>query len=171
MTNKLIALVVALEFLLAVASWLFSALGYPVSNLLSDEGLRWSLRYGFSALPVEYLATLIMACIAVGVLPKWQDKAALRKMTVWLALLWIVTLAFAAWPSSPLRGVSGGLYPSPFVSALPTLVCLSVIVVCVAMNIRSAGDMLVYGIRKYAVIIFFYLLLSFLLSEIRYVWQ
>ncbi len=171
MTNRLLFLVLLVEFLVAVASWLFSALGYPICNLFSDEGLRWLLRYGFTSFPARYFCTFVLACMAIGTLPKWADWAAWRKMLVLLTLLWLLLLAFVLWQDSPLRGVNGGFYPSPFVSALPVLLCLSVIVVNVAMNVGSAADLLVRGIRRYAILLVFYLLLSFLVSEITFLWQ
>ncbi len=171
MTNRLLALVVIVELLVAIASWLFSVLGYPVNNLFSDEGLRWLLCYGFSSFPARYFTTFVLACVAVGVWPQWKDKVAVRRTCVYLVLLWLVIIAFVVWPDSPLRGVNGGFYPSPFARALPEMLCLSVIVVGLCTNGRSAADLLARGIRKYAIIIVFYLLLTFLVSEWTFLWQ
>ncbi len=171
MTNRLLALTVIAEFLVAVASWLFSALDYPINNLLSDEGLRWLLRHGFSSTLSGYFGTFVLACVAVGALPRWADRAAWRRAGLYLLLLWLLLLAFVLWSGSPLRGVGGGFFPSPFARALPVLLCLSVIVAGVAVDVRSAGDLLVRGIRRYSILIVFYLLLSFLVSELTFLWQ
>ncbi|MCD7720698.1 MAG: hypothetical protein LUI09_00535 [Prevotellaceae bacterium] len=167
MTNRLLLTSLILAVLVAVASWLFSTLGYPVGNLFSQEGLRWCLLHGFSALPARWFCTFVLACIAVGCL----ERKRLRRMGVYLALVWLLMLAFVLWSGSPLRGVSGGLYPSPFVHALPLLLCLSVIVVSLAMSPSSASELLVRGIRRYAILIVFYLIISFIVGEVRFLWQ
>ncbi len=171
LSQFLLAFVVVVEFLVAVASWLFSVLGYHVNNLFSDEGLRWLLCNGFSSFPARYFTTFVLACIAVGVLPRWADKVAWRRMCLYLLLLWLLILAFVLWPDSPVRGVNGGFFPSPFARALPVMLCLSVIVVGLCSNGESAADLLVRGIRKCSILIVFYLLLTFLVSELTFLWQ
>ncbi len=170
-SDRLLASGVAIAIVIALASWLFSALGYPVNNLFSAEGLRWCLRHGFSALPGEWLCIFVLACMAAGSLPSLTDRSALRKTAPSLALLWCLILAFVLWPSSPLRGVSGGLYPSPFVHALPALLCLSVLAVGIIREPHQASALLVRGIRKYAILIVFYLMVSFIVGEMRFLWQ
>ncbi len=171
MTNRLLAFVVVVEFLVAIASWLFAVLGYPVNNLFSDEGLRWLACYGFSSFLARYFTTFVLACMAVGVLPSWKDRVAVRRTAIYLVLLWVVILAYVAWPDSPLRGVNGGFYPSPFARALPETLCLSVIIVGLFTNGRPVADLLVHGIRRYAILIVFYLLLILLVSELTFLWQ
>lgn len=169
MTSKLLAIVFAFMLLAALGSWVASVLGFSVNNLLSDEGLRWLLQHGGSSLSGKPMTLGLLLCIAWGSCPHWTNRPALFRMALHLAWLWAGILLFALWPSSPLRGLGGQVFPSPFSHSLPALLCLSIVGVNACLQPSQAGQLLTRGLRRYAIYIIFALLLGFLYDEIRYI--
>lgn len=169
MMNKLLAALVAFMVLALLGSWVGSVLGLPVNNLFSDEGIRWMLLRGGSSLSGKPMAFGLLFCIAWGTCPHWTDRPALLRMAFYLAWLWAFILLFALWPSSPLRGLGGQVFPSPFSHSLPVLILLSVAGVNASLHPSQAAKLLTSGLRRYAIHIVFALLLGFLYDEIRYI--
>ncbi|MCD8302262.1 MAG: hypothetical protein LUC44_04500 [Prevotellaceae bacterium] len=168
--NKLFILCLAFCVIVPLVSWLLSALGYSVGNLISAEGLRWLLHHGHETLLFRLFPLFVLACIALDSLLLMFCRKYWLKFAVSLCVIWVVLLAFVLWSESPLRGVDGGLCPSPFVHALPQLICLSVIASSLLATPQWILPALVESLRRYAVLIVFYLVICCLYSEIVYVW-
>lgn len=134
--------------LVAVASWLLSALGYSDQNLLSAQGLRWL----FSHPVPEWESTMLLwalwlftalGCTRLsglsGEIWNWitgQGKQSTRRQRYALRLAGLATacgivflLHCALAPSSPLLGVTGKLWPSPYLDGLLPCICLITIIV------------------------------------------
>ncbi len=169
--NKLFVFCLFLCVLLPLASWLLSSLGYSVGNLISAEGLRWLLRHGPETVLFRLFPLFVLVCIALCSLRFMFRREHWVKFAISLCVIWVVLLAFVLWSDSPLRGVDGGLCPSPFVHALPQLICLSVTASSLLATPRFILRALVEGLRRYVVLIIFYLVICCLYSEIVYVWQ
>ncbi len=168
--NKLFLLCLAFCVIVPLVSWLLSALGYPVGNLISAEGLRWLLRHGPETLLFRLFPLFVLVCIALGSLEFMSFREMWYRFAVSLCVIWVVLLAFVLWSGSPLRGVDGGLYPSPFVHVLPQLICLSVTASALFVTPERILPVLVDCLRRYAILIIFYLVVCCLYSEIVYVW-
>ncbi len=134
-----------------------------LNNPISGEGLRYMLRHGLGGPVMEHFPTFVLAIIALGMLPSCADRKGWTRLAVWLAVVWAMLFAFVLWPQSPLRGVSGGLCPSPFVSALPVLLPLSVI--CVRLSSAS----LVGGLKRKAWWIVAYMCAAVLCNLITFI--
>ena len=80
-------------------------------------------------------------------------------------------------PGSPLRAITGGLWPSPLVSGLPVIIALivqaaAILYAYLNLYFTSAGKfcfMLSWGIRRYAIWIVAAMLLSFIHGTLHYV--
>ncbi|MBP5381493.1 MAG: hypothetical protein J6Y39_07210 [Bacteroidaceae bacterium] len=115
-------LLLATILLAIVASWIFSALGYPLHNVISAEGLRWlftrSLRDKHNILP-SFILFLITVSLYI---PKAKDGIKIGKVG-WIPLLLLLFFL----PSSPLLGVTGGLFPSPLLRGIVPVFCMCAI--------------------------------------------
>lgn len=154
----LIALLLLLNLLTVVGSWLLSALGADIPNLLSPEGVRWLFRLHLSVsvlVRAECLLTLVVVAGAFYCSGLWgglatqlgQWLACRRKVeaprllslrqrrALWLSALTVV-LGFGilflsvGLTSSPLRSATGHVWPSPFLHGLLFSLALILIVAC-----------------------------------------
>ena len=166
------------------ASWMLSACGYPCRPLLSDEGLRWL----FLHLP-GLLATPLTACALVWVMGGGAGETCARThgrdashaparaaIAAALALGFLPLLVFLL-PHSPLRGITGGLWPSPLLSGLPVIIPLVLLAAAMlhaylSLWLTSGARLcllLSWGIRRHALWIVAAMLLSFIHGTLRYV--
>ena len=140
------ALVVA-QVVLVLMSWLLSALQIEgVRSLLSSEGVRWFCGNFASFVASPALVWLLLMAMAVGgidhsglqlllrtprSLRNYRQKLALR-ITVFAFMAYAaVVLALAIAPHAVLLSATGGLFPSPFSSALVPIVAFGLLLLSV----------------------------------------
>jgi aminobenzoyl-glutamate transport protein len=140
------ALVVA-QVVLVLMSWLLSALQIEgVRSLLSSEGVRWFCGNFASFVASPALVWLLLMAMAVGgidhsglllllrtprLLRNYRQKLALR-ITVFAFMAYVaVVLALAIAPHAVLLSATGGLFPSPFSSALVPIVAFGLLLLSV----------------------------------------
>lgn len=165
------------------ASWMLSAFGYPCRSLISEEGLRWLCLHllGLTATPLTACALLYAS--AVGA---WEICARIYRQGGTRTALWTTALAALALcslpllalvlPDSPLRAITGGIWPSPLASGLPAIIALIMLAVAVLygylnLYFTSPGKfclMLSWGLRRHAVWIVAAMLVSFIHGTLQY---
>lgn len=147
MSNRL-ATIVSFALLAATAAtavwaWVASVRNADVQSVLSVEGLRWLFTHSLDD-PRRLLSSSLLLLLAFGsvgecgLLADLRADAPLRHRRlafgtlVGFLLVFVLFLLFLLLPSSPLRGITGTLLPSPFVSGVVPVgafcvVCLSVV--------------------------------------------
>lgn len=165
-------------------SWMLSAFGYSCRSLISDEGLRWLCLHLSSlvATPITIYALLYaMAAGALEMCVRIYQKSA-NQASAWvtvlvaLALCSIPILAFVM-PDSPLRGISGSIWPSPLISGMPVIIALIILAAAILysyLNLyltsaRKFCIMITWGIRRHAIWIVVAMLLSFIHGTLHYI--
>ncbi len=157
--------------LLALFSWIGSLAGLAVSNLISADGLRWLLVQGLQGGALRWLPHVVVGAMALGGFSAAEWKVQPQRVVV-LLLLAVVVLSLAVMlPESPLRGIGGGLWPSPFSHSWWLVLCLLVMTMNVVLSKRSAMEVVSTGLGKYARLIVLFLIFAFLYNEITYIWK
>lgn len=152
MAGAVMALVV-LETVLAISSWVFSAL-FPdlgLSNLLAGEGIRWFFGHFSAIIASPLLAWLVLCASAVGCAVQsglvsvltfrermgFRDRAAmafvLAALFAYVGLIAALTLS----PHAVLLSASGRLFPSPFSHGLVPVVAFGVTMCSVVFGVAS----------------------------------
>lgn len=189
--NSLLSRIVLL--LLAMASWVFpcltwilSAFDLPVRSLFSDEGLRWLFYNGSASLvgyPIELIILFLLSLGAfryVGFFSRpWKSPVAWYATLVLFVALVLLLASGAFSVHSPLVSITGTLQHSPFLFGLPTAFCLVLLVTALFYGLLSgrlkhASDfaaLLTYGVSHYASWLLSAMLLSFLVSCIRFAFR
>ncbi len=161
----------SLAVLLAVVSWIASAMGMDVNNLFSGQGLRWFLMRGLQGGAMVYWPHFILLMLLFGTYPAkitWQIcKSYLFRLIPVLACF----VVLAVWVESPLRGVGGGLVPSPLAHAGFVVMILSLLGISLSLHSRSVMDVLANALRKMATMIILYPIFALLYNEITYIWN
>ena len=184
--NFVLLVEVLLHILLVISSLVLSSAGYPVNNILSSEGLRWSFLNAVSNVLHEPLFYLIGFFLSRGAFKRsGLDKALLRlcigmrgvplsfrqRRALWFALLLtllfvLLLLVLVLFPQGILVSVTGRVFPSPFsVGLVPTcmvaLVLVSVTYGVIGNTLRTFHEVVqsIYcGLGEYAGWILVYLL-------------
>lgn len=117
------------------ASWLASVVGLPVRSMLSDEGVRWLFMHGMEgafafpalhvlmAVPPTCTISWVIAEHGQATGPTSRRRSALLSGLSVLLVGFVILVILALWPQSPLLGLSGGLFPSPFLRGLYAGLC------------------------------------------------
>lgn len=169
MTNRFFQISLILAVLVALLSCILSIVGLPVNNLLSAEGLRWLLVHGIQDGAFRYLPPVVLAVIALGTIPMGRARVSTFQLILRYALLLAFWVFMAWWKDSPLRGISGALWPSPLSHSWFAIICLSLTAVNLSFVWNRVGQALADGLRKYALALVAFLVLAFLYNEIMYI--
>lgn len=167
------------------ASWMLSACGCSCRSLLSDEGLRWLFLHLPGLLATPLTACALVWASAVGAL---ERCARIHRHGASRTLAWVATAAALALgvlpllafllPHSPLRGITGGLWPSPLLTGLPVIIPLVLLAAAMlyaylGLYLTSParlGLLLSWGLRRHALWILAAMLLSFIHGTVEYGW-
>lgn len=169
MTDRFFQVSLILAVLVALLSCILSIIGLPVNNMLSAEGLRWLLVHGVQDGAFRYLPSVVLAIVALGTIPLRHTRVSTFRLILRYALLLAFWVFMVWWKDSPLRGISGGLWPSPLSHSWFAVLCLSLTAVNLSFAWNRVGQALADGVRKYALALVAFLVLAFLYNEITYV--
>lgn len=153
--NIIFLVEVLVHILLVISSLVFSSAGYPINNILSSEGLRWSFLNTVSNVLHEPLVYLIGFFLSWGAFKRsGLDKALLRlclgmkgvplsfrqRRALWfvllLSLLFVVMLlVLVLMPQGILVSVTGQVFPSPFSTGLIPTCMLALVLVSVTYGV------------------------------------
>lgn len=187
-----------------LSSWLLSAAGFDVSNFLSPEGVRWLFRQPFDVSMMTRMEVLLLTMVVVGAVSYsglWNGlMSALRgfmdhgaeaggvvkhpvtlrqRRALWLSgfiavAAFSLLALFVCFPSSPLRAVTGRVWPSPFLHGLLQTSTLIVLGTCAVYGATSRhlrtpahfAALFYHGIRRYALLLVVWYLVEVLVSMI-----
>ena len=169
MTDRFFQVGLILAVLIALLSCILSIVGLPVNNLLSAEGLRWLLVHGVQDGAFRYLPAVVLAIIALGTIPLRRTRVSTFQLFLRYALLLAFWIFMVWWKDSPLRGISGGLWPSPLSHSWFAILCLSLTAVNLSFAWSRVGQALADGVRRYAMALAAFLVGAFLYNEIMYI--
>lgn len=194
MKNKIVAylsvLLLIVEVVLIVGSWLYAALNPEsgVRSMLSSEGIRWAFGGYIHQMQSSLLVWLLLAGMAYGALRhsrfseglhslRYRQRVALRFSIVTLAVYLAVMAFFAFAPHAILLSVTGNLFPSAFSDAVLPLLCFGIMLMSVVYGVMSGSfpsvpsvfNALVSGISSIAPFVILYLIASHLIYIISYI--
>ena len=184
--SRIIVLLLCLQALLVLFSWIGNAYGMRLHSPLSASGIRWAFSKLIPEISAPYLVWLLLLAAAYGVMRNagfdfhpttYRHRLAWRTAFA-LALLFAVSIIFLAFvPHAVLLNVVGRLYPSPFLSSIVPY--SSVFIICVSMlygsivgkyhHFSDIISSLCKGISCFAPIIILYLISAALICSIAYV--
>lgn len=146
-----------------------------------NEMLRHLWLHGMEHLATTWLVAAILLLISVGAAlrsgylhalrnRRWREDALIVSASLHLLFLFLLML-MAIIPSSPLRGVTGALMPSPWLHGLyPSLCTISIICSIVyalatgrVNSPRSLLELLTYGITRWPWLILLTMIISTIL--------
>ena len=174
----------ALEAVLALLSWLFSA-AMPdsgVNSLFSGSGIRWFFGHYTGMLNTPVLVWLLLSAVAFGCCRSsgilrlfvfrrkflFRERMALVGVAFILVLYVAVILLLTVVPNAVLLSATGRLFPSPFSASAVPVAAFGICVLSVAYGLlsgkfRSPDDVchsLFAGIETAAPLFFLYILLT-----------
>lgn len=127
-----------------------------------DDLIRHIWMHGTARVASPLLTHALMILIAIGSiihsrLFRHHDVDAIWTSIVVATICIISLILLAVLPSSPLIGVTGSLYPSPWVDGLIPALCTSAIIISVTFGLvsgkintlRTLLDNLTYGIQRW----------------------
>lgn len=125
-----------------------------IIRLLWLNGPEWM---GGVIVVYTVLSVVAVGCVVKCGIFKHRDKDGLWAAAVVLLTMVIILLLLAFVPTSPLIGVTGHLFPSPWVHGLFAFTCFSMVLTAIvygliAGSIRSMGDVLniiCFGIKRW----------------------
>lgn len=175
---------VVVQVLTVLLSWIVSAVwpSLAVESLLGNSGLRWLLSSYADNVSSPILSWMLLLSVAYGMFryngfpqsltsknednPKVLFARKIFYLEIFLGILFCLILAF--YPHSFVLGVSGHLFPGPFL----TIVLFVMIMVTIFANIsfmylsekatddKSTEKALIFGLQSVAPLIVIYLLLK-----------
>ena len=183
------AAILAGEVLLALVSWVVSALvpGAGLRSLLDGEGVRWLFRNSTSSLLSPLLVWLLMGSMAWGCMKGsgvmrmrtgvYRERAAFGAMLLCVAVYVGAIILLALVPHAVLLSATGSLFPSPFSAALVPVVLMGISVASLVFgavagryeSISHCFRTIAAGIGSGAPFIIFYMLAAHCWSCIKYV--
>lgn len=185
---RLLLLLLVLELLLVLISWLLSATQTEgIRTILSSEGLRWLMGQFTVMLLKPQLIWLLLLAMAGGCL--WQScifrlaqtsfrrQFALRLSAVVFIVQVIGVLLLIAMPQAVLLSATGAFWPSPFSRALVPLAALIIINTSICYGLLSRTftsavaiyDSIKWGLSKAAPLIILYLFVVLIYESCRFV--
>ena len=127
-----------------------------------DDLIRHIWMHGTARVASPLLTHALMILIAIGSiihsrLFRHHDVDAIWTSIVVATICIISLILLAVLPSSPLIGVTGSLYPSPWVDGLIPALCTSAVVISITFGLvsgrintlRTLLDNLTYGIQRW----------------------
>lgn len=127
-----------------------------------DDLIRHIWMHGTARVASPLLTHALMILIAIGSiihsrLFRHRDIDAIWTSIVVATICIISLILLAVLPSSPLIGVTGSLYPSPWVDGLIPALCTSAVVISITFGLvsgkintlRTLLDNLTYGIQRW----------------------
>lgn len=186
--------------ILAPLSWIGSAIGYPMRNLFSDEGLRWFYAHLHESFTTPVLAVALPAALLCGAVSRsglgrvladicqlrgkrpritYRQKTALGIAGIFFTVYFSTVLLCVLTPHAILLGATGRIYPSPFAYGILPVTALgvqftSMIYANLSNHLHGPDEILsvlYWGIRHYAVWIFITLLAAQLIHTIIYIFN
>ena len=140
-----------------------------------DEFLRHIWLHGTEAAASEWLVYTILILMALGSILRsriitQRDAEGLMAAAVVMLTSMVLLLLSAFLPESPLLGVTGGLFPSPWSHGIVQCVCIGCVVVCATFGLvagtihswRDALQLITYGISRWPWVILLIMLLTFM---------
>lgn len=192
MRNRLFArvalLLVLLELALVVGSWALSVLlpSCGVRSILTGGGVRWFVEQFMNGPCLSVLVWLAAWLMAIGCAARsgigkvfsrkrpllYRERTALGFSAIIIAAFVISVSLLTLSPQAALLNVSGGLFPSPFSTAIVPATALCVCVVSMVYGLtagrfQTLTDIylsLIYGMEKGSPLFLFY----FLLIQLHY---
>lgn len=177
------------QLLLVLVSWILSAASptSAVRSMLSEEGIRWYLGHFSDMLATPVLVCMLLlamayGCIVKGVAIKAQSfreqRARLFTLIFLLAYAGIV-LSLVLLPQAILRSASGALWPSPFSASLIPVTAFGLMLSAVVYGVVAGRfnrltdvyDAVLYGIKKTAPLLLFYVLIAQLFESFCFVFM
>ncbi len=147
------ALLILLELVLVLSSWVLSAMmTWPIHSLLSSEGIRWFLGNAHEMILSPVLVWILLSAIAYGLFVESglglhadgrREKVGLRTdgrrermgrrvASIVLLIYVVIIISLVAVPHAILLSATGSLFPSPFSRALVPMIALGLIISSVA---------------------------------------
>lgn len=182
-----------LQALTILLSWVVSAM-WPtlgIHSLLSGSGLRWLLNTVPNNLSDEHFTWFLLFCLYIGTfvysgLPKkiisFADCDFRERFGIYLFFLVVITglivcLILGVYPHSSLLGVTGHLFPGPYLSAVMLVLGMSIFGGSVVFMLLSgrmekwkdAEKACVFGLQSAAPLIVIYFLLKELVEMLIFV--
>lgn len=153
--NIILLVEVLVHILLVISSLVFSSAGYPINNILSSEGLRWSFLNAVSNVlhePLIYLIgfflswgafkrsgldrALLRLCLGIrGVPLSFRQRRALWFVLLLTVLFVVMMLVLVLFPQGILVSVTGQVFPSPFSMGLVPTCMLALVLVSVTYGV------------------------------------
>lgn len=195
LTVLLVILVVLPPF-----SWLGSAMGLPVRNLFSGEGIRWFYAHLHESLTTPLFRVVIPVVLVVGAFmrsglgrllgglcrmrqaDKWvtyRQRTALLVAGIFFVAYFVAMLLLILAPQAVLLSAMGHIFPSPFAYGMIPVSTLglqitALIYARLSNHLHGLGEslsVLYWGIRSYAAWIFIAILAAQVLNTITYVFN
>lgn len=191
---RVYTLLIVLQLLLILASWLLSAWNPEsgVRSLLSGEGLRWLLGGYAHRVVSPFLGVMVLVAVGWGAVLSsglwhsllhfrrcgYRERSALRHAFCALLAIWIVLVIFLLPQPTQLLSATGSLFPSPLIRSIPLLVCLSLSLPSLVYSVISDSTctarrlyaLLFYGLRRSIPWLFLYVLVYQLYVTVCFVW-
>jgi p-aminobenzoyl-glutamate transporter AbgT len=182
-----------LQVLIILLSWIISAIfpAHGFHSLLSDSGIRWLLsRYinnGYSDFLIWFLfCSSFIGTFIWSKLPKkiisfkscdYNERFAIRVFFCELAIGIFICLLLALYPHSSLLGITGKLFPGPFIMGISFILGITILGGSVTFLMLSgklktyedASKALLFGIKAVAPLVVIFFLLKETLEMIRFV--
>ncbi len=137
----LAALLIILELVLVLLSWVLSATTtWPVHSLLSSEGIRWFLGHAHEMVLSPLLVWIIFFAMAYGIFVEsgfrfradHRQERVGRNIALVVLLLYVFTIILlVAVPHAILLSSTGNIFPSPFSKAFVPMLSLGLLIVSV----------------------------------------
>lgn len=196
----ILSVVLVLLILTAPLSWIGSAMGYPLYNLFSEEGVRWFYahmheRFTTSLLAVVFPVVLICGSLirsGLGQLLKdicrikgrrtritYRQKTALMIAGIFFAVYFIIMLLLVLLPQAVLLSATGHIWPSPFAYGILPVSALGIqITAMIYANLSNhlhglseTLSVMYWGIQRYAIWIFITLMVAQVIHSIIYIFD
>ncbi len=196
----LLSLLVVMCVVTPPFAWIGNVMGYPVRNLFSEEGIRWVYAHMQDSFTTSLLALVFPVVLLCGAVSRsglgtlltglyrrggrryritYRQKTALLTAGIFLAVCGAASLLLILSPQAILLGVTGEIFPSPFIyGILPvTTLCVqgaSMIYAHLSNHLHGTAEMLsvmYWGIRQYAAWIFIAILAAQFFHSVVYIFD
>ena len=158
--GRLALLLMVVELLLFILSWLLSATRMEgVRSLLSSEGIRWFFGYFTQMVASPLLVWLLLGLCAYGCLQRsgllslltshlslltshfspltYREKVALRVSLVFLVIYVVMIALLTLMPHAILLSATGSLFPSAFSRSLVPIIAFGLCLVSITFGLVS----------------------------------
>ncbi len=183
----LAALLIILEFVLVLLSWVFSATAiWQVRSLLSSEGIRWFLGHTHDMILSPALVWILFFAIAYGIFTESgfrlhadsrHERLGRHAVGIVLFLYLLIIGLLVAIPHAILLSSTGSLFPSPFSRAIVPMIAFGLLISSIVYGL-AARSLVSFsaiiaaaqkGLASSAPILLIYVLFIQFYESIRYV--